>query len=294
MLQTPARSAFRDGATRLARRESAALRNLASANVNFLSRRFCNAPVVVPAASGAAAGAHGPVPTPATLESLAPENVEAFRQKDVGGGTSTSSASWRAYAAANPHAYAPGGEGYEAIRTIVHSLSHTELQTFVNLGGAAKSFGSMSKEAWQVEHLGFNIAREIVAERLGLAADRAPGPRSNSGEGGQLPADESPDPRTAASIVQVASGRWMGGSPLAYLCAAEEIDVKIAQGVKPGDGGHLPGRKATALIARARGAATGRDLYSPPPHHDIYSVEDLAQLTFMTCDRSIRRAARSG
>ena len=85
MLQTPARSAFRDGATRLARRESAALRNLASANVNFLSRRFCNAPVVVPAASGAAAGAHGPVLFPQPREPGSRER-EAFVRKTSGAG----------------------------------------------------------------------------------------------------------------------------------------------------------------------------------------------------------------
>ena len=203
---------------------------------------------------------------------------------------STTPPSWREYIAANPHAYAPGGPGYEQIRAIVNSLSHTELQTFVNLGGAAKSFGSMSADAWMVEHLGFNIARSLVAERLGVPLSTAPGPRSNSGEGGQLSSSAlsslgmgslgagAASRQTIASIVQVASGRWMGESPLDYLVNAEEIDIKVAQGVKPGDGGHLPASKTTPLIAEVRGAAPHRDLYSPPPHHDIYSVEDLAQL----------------
>ena len=181
---------------------------------------------------------------------------------------------WRDYIKENPYSYERGGEGYKKIEEIINNLSHSELQIFVNLSGAAKSFGSLSKEAWSVEHLGFNIAREVVGRRLGVSMEEAPGPRSNSGEGGQL----MDDPNSKASIVQVASGRWMGDSPLKYLADAEEIDIKIAQGVKPGDGGHLPGTKATPLIARVRGARPGRDLYSPPPHHDIYSVEDLAQL----------------
>ena len=92
---------------------------------------------------------------------------------------------------------------------------------------------SLTKELYRcVEHLGFNIAREIVGRRLGLSIEEAPGPRSNSGEGGQL----NDNSNSAASIVQVASGRWMGESPLQYLANAEEIDIKIAQGVKPGDG----------------------------------------------------------
>ena len=138
--------------------------------------------------------------------------------------------------------------------------------------------------------MGFNIARSLVAERLGVPLSTAPGPRSNSGEGGQLSSSAlsslgmgslgagAASRQTIASIVQVASGRWMGESPLDYLVNAEEIDIKVAQGVKPGDGGHLPASKTTPLIAEVRGAAPYRDLYSPPPHHDIYSVEDLAQL----------------
>ncbi len=104
-------------------------------------------------------------------------------------------------------------------------------QVFANLGGAAKSFGSMSPEAWQVEHMGFNIARQCVAERLGVSVREAPGPRSNSGEGGQL---ADPNPINRAAIVQVASGRWMGLSPLEYLCNAEEIDIKVSGGWREG------------------------------------------------------------
>ena len=102
----------------------------------------------------------------------------------------------------------------------VGGLGGSCCQVFANLGGAAKSFGSMSKEAWQVEHLGFNIARRCVAERLGTSLKDAPGPRSNSGEGGQLVDDDyAKGGLAAAAIVQVASGRWMGESPLKYADA---------------------------------------------------------------------------
>ena len=93
---------------------------------------------------------------------------------------------WRDYIKENPYSYERGGEGYKKIEEIINNLSHSELQIFVNLSGAAKSFGSLSKEAWSVEHLGFNIAREVVGRRLGVSMEEAPGPRSNSGEGGQL------------------------------------------------------------------------------------------------------------
>jgi glutamate synthase domain-containing protein 3 len=105
--------------------------------------------------------------------------------------------------------------------------------------------------------------------------------RSNSGEGGEDPATwvthrEGTADRSDNRIKQVASGRF--GVTTAYLVRADELEIKIAQGSKPGEGGQLPGHKVTDLIARLRHAVVGIPLISPPPHHDIYSIEDLAQL----------------
>jgi glutamate synthase (NADPH/NADH) large chain/glutamate synthase (ferredoxin) len=103
--------------------------------------------------------------------------------------------------------------------------------------------------------------------------------RSNSGEGGEDPATyvtRADGDRADNRIKQVASGRF--GVTAAYLVRADELEIKIAQGSKPGEGGQLPGHKVTDLIARLRHAVVGIPLISPPPHHDIYSIEDLAQL----------------
>ncbi len=129
----------------------------------------------------------------------------------------------------------------------------------------AMSFGSISKEAH---------------ENLALAMNRIGG-RSNSGEGGEdearyLPLEGGGSKRSA--IKQVASARF--GVSAHYLVNADEIQIKVAQGAKPGEGGQLPGHKVDAVIARVRHATPGVTLISPPPHHDIYSIEDLAQLIF--------------
>jgi glutamate synthase (NADPH/NADH) large chain len=112
-------------------------------------------------------------------------------------------------------------------------------------------------------------------EALAIAMNRLGG-RSNSGEGGEDPARHGTDKRS--KIKQVASGRF-GVTP-AYLVSAEVLQIKVAQGAKPGEGGQLPGSKVNPLIARLRYAKPGIGLISPPPHHDIYSIEDLAQLIF--------------
>src|SRR5690606_21306519 len=98
----------------------------------------------------------------------------------------------------------------------------------------------------------------------------------NSGEGGENPARFGPSLNSA--IKQVASGRF-GVTP-AYLASAEELQIKMAQGSKPGEGGQLPGHKVSEEIARLRYTEPGVGLISPPPHHDIYSIEDLAQLIY--------------
>lgn len=129
----------------------------------------------------------------------------------------------------------------------------------------AMSFGSISREAH---------------EALGIAMN-AIGARSNTGEGGEDPERFKPreDGSSARSAIkQVASGRF--GVTAEYLVNADEIQIKIAQGAKPGEGGQLPGFKVDKIIARTRHSIPGISLISPPPHHDIYSIEDLAQLIF--------------
>ena len=127
----------------------------------------------------------------------------------------------------------------------------------------AMSYGSISKEAH---------------ECMAIAMNRLHG-RSNSGEGGEDPRRETPlangDSKNSA-IKQVASARF--GVTSRYLCSAFEIQIKMAQGAKPGEGGHLPGAKVPPWIAKVRHATPGVELISPPPHHDIYSIEDLKQL----------------
>ena len=125
---------------------------------------------------------------------------------------------------------------------------------------AAMSYGALSVEAHETLTVAMN--------RLGGA--------SNSGEGGE--GEDRYGTDKATKIKQVASGRF-GVTP-AYLMAAEELQIKMAQGSKPGEGGQLPGHKVSADIARVRHTTPGVALISPPPHHDIYSIEDLAQLIF--------------
>jgi glutamate synthase (NADPH/NADH) large chain len=127
------------------------------------------------------------------------------------------------------------------------------------------SLGALSPEA----HKTLNIAMNRI------------GAKSDSGEGGEDPAHFTPEPNgdnPSAKIKQVASGRF--GVTAEYLNACEELEIKVAQGAKPGEGGQLPGLKVTKLIARLRHSTPGVTLISPPPHHDIYSIEDLAQLIY--------------
>ncbi len=115
---------------------------------------------------------------------------------------------------------------------------------------------------------------------LNIAMNRI-GAKSDSGEGGEDPAHFLPMPNgdnASAKIKQVASGRF--GVTAEYLNQCEELEIKVAQGAKPGEGGQLPGIKVTELIARLRHSTPGVTLISPPPHHDIYSIEDLAQLIY--------------
>src|SRR5207237_28414 len=127
----------------------------------------------------------------------------------------------------------------------------------------AMSLGALSPEAHRTLAIGMN--------RMGA--------RSNSGEGGEDPDTYAPlenGDRADNRIKQVASGRF--GVTTHYLVRADELEIKMAQGSKPGEGGQLPGHKVTALIARLRHSVAGVPLISPPPHHDIYSIAALAAL----------------
>ena len=129
----------------------------------------------------------------------------------------------------------------------------------------AMSYGSISREAH---------------ECMAIAMNRLHG-RSNSGEGGEDPRRETPlanGDSTNSAIKQVASGRF--GVTSRYLASASEIQIKMAQGAKPGEGGHLPGGKVYPWVAEVRRSTPGIGLISPPPHHDIYSIEDLAELIY--------------
>jgi glutamate synthase (NADPH/NADH) large chain len=147
------------------------------------------------------------------------------------------------------------------------------------------SLGALSPEA----HKTLNVAMNRI------------GAKSDSGEGGEDPAHFTPESNgdnPSAKIKQVASGRF--GVTAEYLNHCEELEIKVAQGAKPGEGGQLPGMKVTDLIARLRHSTKGVTLISPPPHHDIYSIEDLAQLIYdlkqinPRCKVTVKLVASSG
>merc|ERR1711964_323187 len=148
----------------------------------------------------------------------------------------------------------------EGIQSIDLSDVEPVENIFPRFDSAAMSLGALSPEA----HEALAVAMNTL------------GGRSNSGEGGEDPARHGTNKRS--KIKQVASGRF--GVTAEYLRSADVMQIKVAQGAKPGEGGQLPGGKVNALIARLRYSVPGVTLISPPPHHDIYSIEDLAQLIF--------------
>ena len=173
-----------------------------------------------------------------------------------------------------PHREGQGGGSVESVESIV--------KHFVT---GAMSFGALSIEAH---------------EALALAMNKL-GTRSNTGEGGEDNAryhSEVDGVSLSSKTKQIASGRF--GVTAEYLVNAEEIQIKVAQGAKPGEGGQLPGFKVNEIIAKTRNAIPGISLISPPPHHDIYSIEDLAQLIFdlkninPTAAVSVKLVAESG
>ena len=196
----------------------------------------------------------------------------------------------------------PNGNGYATFAALVNGREPIELRDVLELAAAARpvpldevepaeaivrrfSSGGMSLGALSPE------AHEAIAEAFNNL-----GARSNSGEGGEDPARFRTERNS--KIKQIASGRF--GVTNEYAAFAEELQIKIAQGSKPGEGGQLPGHKVTAEIARLRHTQPGVALISPPPHHDIYSIEDLAQLIFdlrqvnPEADVSVKLVAEAG
>ncbi len=154
--------------------------------------------------------------------------------------------------------------GLLEVKTAAEPISLDEVEPAAEIvkrfATGAMSFGSISKEAH---------------ETLAIAMNRM-GARSNTGEGGED--EERFADERRSSVKQVASGRF--GVTANYLVNADELQIKMAQGAKPGEGGQLPGHKVDEVIARVRHSIPGVGLVSPPPHHDIYSIEDLAQLIY--------------
>jgi len=149
---------------------------------------------------------------------------------------------------------------YDACRPVPLEEVEAASEIVKRFRTGAMSYGSISQEA-----------HECMAKAMNRL-----GGRSNSGEGGELPERFGTDLNSA--IKQVASGRF--GVTREYLLSAKEIQIKMAQGAKPGEGGHLPGAKVTDSVAKTRCSTPGISLISPPPHHDIYSIEDLAELIY--------------
>jgi glutamate synthase (NADPH/NADH) large chain len=211
--------------------------------------------------------------------------------------------------AAEPHAWQP--QRVKVVQSSVGSVRGAtmvaEPQTLNVLTAASESAPQMLRDMLHIRAAGPSLAEDAVeptpeltrrfiasAMSLGSLSPEAHGTiteamnilgaRSNTGEGGEDPVVWQPDPLTGGrglrnnKIKQLASGRF--GVTAEYLANAEEIEIKIAQGSKPGEGGQLPAHKVTELIARLRHAQPGVMLISPPPHHDIYSIEDLAQLIY--------------
>ncbi len=159
----------------------------------------------------------------------------------------------------NKHLFLRGSFAYKRNPIDISEVEPIEniMKRFVT---GAMSYGSISKEA----HEALAVAMNAI------------GGRSNTGEGGEDPLRFGTNKRS--SIKQIASGRF--GVTNNYLVNADEIQIKICQGAKPGEGGQLPGHKVNKIIAKTRNSTPGITLISPPPHHDIYSIEDLAQLIF--------------
>ena len=180
-----------------------------------------------------------------------------------------------------------GEEEYRAYRDLVHSRPPTALRDLLEFASDRDPIGLDQVEPvseilsrFQTGAMSLGALSPEAHEDLARAMNRIGG-RANTGEGGEDPQRYTPDGERLdanSSIKQVASGRF-GVTP-AYLVGAKELEIKIAQGAKPGEGGQLPGHKVSKYIAELRHVSEGTPLISPPPHHDIYSIEDIAQLIY--------------
>ncbi|MEE2750929.1 MAG: glutamate synthase large subunit [Myxococcota bacterium] len=181
-----------------------------------------------------------------------------------------------------PPESAEGQERYSAYLALSESVAPTNLRHLFQIGGVGPEIGlhEVEPEAAILRRFGAGAmsygAINARSQRDIIEAMAAIGARSNSGEGGENPFYDVDG--TCASTKQVASGRF--GVTAQYLLSGDEIEIKIAQGAKPGEGGQLMSVKVDADIAKARHSTPGVDLISPPPMHDIYSIEDLKQLIF--------------
>ncbi len=191
----------------------------------------------------------------------------ARRARDDGAAAADLTAEWRGYVARTEAAAPATPRDLLEIAALGRALPLEEVEPASAIAArfisSAMSLGSLSSEA--------HATLAQAMNRLGA--------RSNSGEGGEDPGHYRPradGERLDNRIKQVASGRF--GVTTEYLVRADELEIKIVQGAKPGEGGQLPAHKVTELIARLRHSTPGVSLISPPPHHDIYSIEDLAQL----------------
>lgn len=172
--------------------------------------------------------------------------------------------------------YEPGGLGYHSIEALVEKeVTPAVANVLQRMNIAPRSFGSISPPAHVAGAVACNIMNMLLQRENKVDnLSGKYGPYQSCGEGGEHPSRYG---TVAASLDhQVASGRW--GAGLNYMARAKRLGIKVSQGVKPGQGGHLPGAKNKKIIAETRGTPEGIDLISPPPHHDIYSIEDLAAL----------------
>src|SRR3984885_12383792 len=180
------------------------------------------------------------------------------------------------------HVRAPSAGTYAAFEELAESQGTVFLRDLLETVPASSPISI--DEVEPVESIVRHFSTQAMSlGSLGLEAHRTLalamnqlGGRSNTGEGGEDPSLYRKEPHAANKIKQVASGRF--GVTADYLVHAQELEIKMAQGSKPGEGGQLPAKKVTEYIARIRHATPGTPLISPPPHHDIYSIEDLAQL----------------
>ena len=190
---------------------------------------------------------------------------------------------------------APTPEGYQSFAELVEAREPVAIRDLLETVAAAPvPLESVQSEAevlarFSTQAMSLGALSPEAHRTLAIAMNRLNG-RSNTGEGGEDPDIYRLEPAANNRVKQVASARF--GVTAEYLVRADELEIKMAQGSKPGEGGQLPAAKVNSYIARLRHAVPGMSLISPPPHHDIYSIEDLAQLIYDL--RAVNPAARIG